>query len=336
MSELLPNTTQTPNLYYDRTFGLLTDGENKTLQYAIRRTLGFHKQSDRISISQFMRGNGRIGKDGRPVEIGTLLSKGNQIKSCQSLVEFGILIEVSDNDGAKNEGKEWRLQLDESKIDFDGLWARYEMRHKAAKKRMKNIVAAASACPSYGQAEPGLYDGHPPVHDMDTPLSISWTHRNKDRNKDRNTDHAHEESDGDESIELTWGLLMETCNQDKEQAAAVWQLQEAFCESSSIKRPDIDTEYGRKELQRDWWPVILAMYKAADGDLEAAKAGVTAAVGDMLAWKATAVSGPWSIKKKFTGALNAQRQAQATPAAQTQNQTYQHLNAVPVGKLLGM
>lgn len=143
-------------------------------------------------------------------------------------------------------------------------------------------------------------------------------------------------ADGDKNIELTWGLLMETCNQDKEQAAAIWQLQEAFCESSGIVRPDIDTELGRKELKNDWWPVLLVVLNAASGDLEAAKAGVKTAVTDMLAWKASAVSGPWSIRKKVSGVINAQRRAATAPAAQTQNVTYQHLNAVPVGKLLGM
>lgn len=345
---IIPNTTQTPNLYFDRIMYLLDEGELKTLLYAVRRTMGFHKQSDRISTSQFMTGNGRLGKDGEPVECGTGLTKTTQIKCCQSLVDFGILVEVAPNDPNKNEGKEWALQLDADLIDFTALLARQGDRESAAKKRTHKARAAAAE-----KFEAGL--SNRPANDENTGLldrpegglsnrpplsrvggSIQQTHRKKERNKERNTDHVREENGGDETLELTWGLLMETCTQDKEQAAAIWQLQEAFCESSGIVRPDIDTELGRKELKNDWWPVLLVVLNAAGGDLEAAKAGVKTAVTDMLAWKASAVSGPWSIRKKISGVINAQRRAATAPAAQTQNVTYQHLNAVPVGKLLGM
>lgn len=346
MSALIPNTTQTPNLYYDKLFALLNEGEGKTLQYAIRRTLGFHKETDRISISQFMHGNGRIGKDGKPVEIGTLLSKGNQVKSCKSLVKFGILIEVSENDKKKNEGKEWRLQLDESKIDFGALWARYEKRHKAAKKRMKNVVAAAAPCPSDGQANlqkngslPIPYDEQPPIpYDEQPPsregVSMTRTHRKKVRNKDRNTDRVREENGRDEALEITWGMLKHFCEGDEDTAAAIWQLQEAFCESSGIPRPDIDTEHGRNELKNDWWPKVQALLTAANGDLEAAREGVKTAVAEMLDWKPSSVTGPWSIQKKINGVLNAQRRAQQQPE-QPQNDSYQHVSQVPVSALLG-
>jgi hypothetical protein len=352
MSGIVPNTTQTPNLYYDKLLHFLDLGELKTLLYAVRRTMGFHKQSDRISISQFMGGNGYIGKDGQLVEHGTGLGKAAQIKSCKSLVDFGILVEVDGNDPDENEGKEWALQLDESKIDFDALWQRQGEREEAAKERTKKATAARAATAATGTLNvpaktaenlhgASTFNDTPPCDPERTSESagegyVQRTHRKKGRNKERNTDHVREENGGDKNIELTWGLLMETCTQDKEQAAAIWQLQEAFCESSGIVRPDIDTELGRKELKNDWWPVLLVVLNAAGGDLEAAKAVVKTAVTDMLAWKASAVSGPWSIRKKISGVINAQRRAATAPAAAQQNATYQHLNAVPVGKLLGM
>lgn len=342
---IIPNTTQTPNFYFDRIMNLLDEGELKTLLYAVRRTMGFHKQSDRISTSQFMNGNGRLGKDGEPVEYGTGLTKTTQIKCCQSLVDFGILVEVGPNVPGRNEGKEWALQLDADAIDFAALQARRDVRKSAAKKRTKKARAAAAEKYDTGLSNRpannengGLLDrpggglsNRPPLSRVGG--SIQQTHRKKDRKPVRNTDHAREENAPDQSIDIIWGMLLETCG-EQETAAAIWQLQQAFCESSGIPRPDIDTEYGRKELQRDWWPVILAMYKAADGDLEAAKAGVAAAVGDMLAWKATAVSGPWSIKKRFTGALVAQRQVQNAPPAAPKT-SYQQLNQIPTSALLG-
>jgi hypothetical protein len=172
------------------------------------------------------------------------------------------------------------------------------------------------------------------LHGQGAPAAPKPSSNHQSNHQDHMYEASNPERLRDKNLEKTIMLLDEACGGDVETAKAVWQLQQAFCESSGIPRPDIDTEYGRKELQRDWWPVILAMYKAADGDLEAAKAGVTAAVGDMLAWRATAVSGPWSIKKKFNGVLNAQRQAQNTPQAAPQN-SYQQLNQIPVSALLG-
>lgn len=337
---IIPNTTQTPNLYFDKLMYLLDEAELKTLLYAVRRTMGFHKRSDRISTSQFMNGNGRLGKDGQPVEHGTGLTKTTQIKCCKRLVVFGILVEVAPNDSSKNEGKEWALQLDAGEIDFDALHERKGARKTAARKRTVKARAAAAE-----KLEGGLPNR--PANDENSGLpnrpggglsnrpaptrvggSIQQTYRKKDRKPVRNTERAREENSPDESLDVIWGMLMETC-QDEETAAAVWQLQEAFCESSGITRPDIDTEYGRKELQRDWWPVILAMVKAADGNLEAAKVGVATAVTDILAWKATAVSGPWSIKKKFNGALAASRRE---PQETQPPKSTPYLTQVPVGK----
>lgn len=46
--------TKTPDLYFDSIMRTLSDGEWKILSVIIRKTVGFRKYSDKISISQFM------------------------------------------------------------------------------------------------------------------------------------------------------------------------------------------------------------------------------------------------------------------------------------------
>lgn len=52
-SKFKPNTTQTPNIVFDRLMYELPDTEFKVLCAIIRKTYGWHKDSDRIANSQF-------------------------------------------------------------------------------------------------------------------------------------------------------------------------------------------------------------------------------------------------------------------------------------------
>ena len=138
MSRIVPNSYQTPNLYTDRLMAYLNGDEWKTLHYALRRTFGFNRERDRISVSQFMSGNGRLDEAGRLLEYGTGLSHGTQLEAINSLMRFGILIEVAPNN-RENHGRLWELQLDESRIRFDLL----EERHAAARRVNQRRTAKA-------------------------------------------------------------------------------------------------------------------------------------------------------------------------------------------------
>lgn len=52
-SKFKPNTTQTPNVIFDRLMYELPDDEFKVLCAIVRKTYGWHKDTDRISNSQF-------------------------------------------------------------------------------------------------------------------------------------------------------------------------------------------------------------------------------------------------------------------------------------------
>ncbi len=55
-SSLIPNSTQIPNLILDLVIPRISEIEGRCLLYICRRTFGFHKDSDRISFSQFTEG----------------------------------------------------------------------------------------------------------------------------------------------------------------------------------------------------------------------------------------------------------------------------------------
>jgi hypothetical protein len=144
MSRIVPNSYQTPNLYTDRLMALLSGEEWKTLHYALRRTFGFNRERDRISVSQFMNGNGRLDEAGRPLEYGTGLSHGAQLDAIQNLMRFGVLVEVAGNN-RENHGRLWEMNLDESRIRFDLMEERRAQAEAVNRRRTAKARQAVAA-----------------------------------------------------------------------------------------------------------------------------------------------------------------------------------------------
>src|SRR4051812_28685588 len=67
-----PNTTPTPDDLFDRFLPELNGGELKVLLYIIRRTFGFKKDTDSISLSQLS--DGIKTRTGKSLDRGTGLS----------------------------------------------------------------------------------------------------------------------------------------------------------------------------------------------------------------------------------------------------------------------
>ena len=84
-----PNTTPVPDELFDVLAPALTEGELRVLLYVIRRTFGFKKQHDRISLSQMV--NGIRRRDGTTLDRGTGMGKPAVIRSVRSLIKLGIL-----------------------------------------------------------------------------------------------------------------------------------------------------------------------------------------------------------------------------------------------------
>jgi phage replication O-like protein O len=85
-----PNTTQIPNDVFDSLMPSLSGGELKVLLYICRRTFGFQKDSDRISLSQISKGI--TTKTGKVLDSGTGLCKRHVINALKALEKKNIII----------------------------------------------------------------------------------------------------------------------------------------------------------------------------------------------------------------------------------------------------
>jgi len=86
-----PTTTPLPDEIYDEWVPLLGEAELKVLLYIVRRTLGFQKGTDAISLTQFARGI--VTRDGRVLDRGCgITSRATLIRALTTLEEKGLII----------------------------------------------------------------------------------------------------------------------------------------------------------------------------------------------------------------------------------------------------
>lgn len=78
-----PNYTQVPDELFDQLLPQLSGAELKALLYIIRRTFGFKRESDTISLSQML--SGIRGRDGQVLDRGTGLSKPALLQALRTL-----------------------------------------------------------------------------------------------------------------------------------------------------------------------------------------------------------------------------------------------------------
>ena len=84
-----PTTTPTPDELFDEWLSVLSFAELKVLLYIIRRTFGFKKDSDAISLRQIT--EGITTRDGRVLDRGTGLSRKAAFQAVHSLEGRGLL-----------------------------------------------------------------------------------------------------------------------------------------------------------------------------------------------------------------------------------------------------
>lgn len=314
---IVPNSYQKPNLYTDKLMAYLTGDEWKTLDYALRRTFGFQKQRDRISVSQFMNGNGRLDDEGAPVELGTGLSRPAQIQALNELMRFGILIEIAPD--SQKRGRLWMLQLDESLIRFDLLSERASEqkalgRQRTAKARASRPTAAAAI----GQSDIPVESVSPTnqhrlvpltnIGQSDLPVSVSPANPQKPRRNKGETQTESQSEAGEAAVVSAWRLLVNLCGGNEAVATDVWRLQEKFTMVTRLKRPDPATDAGREKLVSEWWPHLRQVLAEADNDLAVAEAAMQEAFQSMTERpKPLTVSGPRSIVNVTNAVLAGKR-----------------------------
>ena len=84
-----PNYTQVPDELFDVLLPVLGGAELKVLMYIIRRTFGFKRDSDAISLSQML--TGIVKRDGERLDYGTGLTKKTLLKALSSLADRQII-----------------------------------------------------------------------------------------------------------------------------------------------------------------------------------------------------------------------------------------------------
>ena len=87
--KLIPNSTQIPNVLLDIIIPQISEADGKCLLYICRRTYGFHKERDRISLSQFV--DGIKNKDGKQLDCGAGLSRPAVVEALKNLVGSGLV-----------------------------------------------------------------------------------------------------------------------------------------------------------------------------------------------------------------------------------------------------
>lgn len=108
---LIPNSTQIPDIILDHWMADLSGAELKVLLYVARRTYGFGKESDDISLNQMADGIKR--RDGTCLDRGTGLSRSGVKTACNNLIQRGILVRVNNHSEQSRECEEstYRLNL---------------------------------------------------------------------------------------------------------------------------------------------------------------------------------------------------------------------------------
>jgi DNA-binding transcriptional ArsR family regulator len=91
-----PTTTPVPDLLFDAIMPELTESELKVLLYIIRRTYGFKRQSDTISLNQLADGITR--RDGRVLDRGTGLSRSTVKRALRSLKQKHLIVAMRNSD----------------------------------------------------------------------------------------------------------------------------------------------------------------------------------------------------------------------------------------------
>src|SRR5215217_3414056 len=85
-----PNTTPIPDELFDELMAQLTGAELKVLLYICRRTFGFKKERDNISLHQLV--EGITTKTGKKLDHGTGLGKASVARAVKSLEDRGVIL----------------------------------------------------------------------------------------------------------------------------------------------------------------------------------------------------------------------------------------------------
>ena len=129
----MPHYTQVPDELFDMLMSHLSGAELKVLLYIIRRTFGFKKQRDSISLSQMV--SGIKTKDGEVLDKGTGLGKSSVARALNKLEEMNIIMRVrSQSRGRGDEPTSYALKMREP-VSQNGTPPSAKIGHPVSRQR---------------------------------------------------------------------------------------------------------------------------------------------------------------------------------------------------------
>src|SRR5665811_1898291 len=96
-----PNYTQVPDELFDLLMPVLSDAELRVLLYIVRRTFGFKRDSDTISLSQMV--NGITTREGQVLDTGTGLSKSSVARGLKGLRDKGVIVATRNSSATRGD-----------------------------------------------------------------------------------------------------------------------------------------------------------------------------------------------------------------------------------------
>ena len=94
---LIPNSTQIPNVILDKIIPGISEADARCLLYICRRTYGFQKQRDRISLTQFVAGI--VSREGEVLDYGTGMSRPAVVEALKNLAGAGLIKVIKEKVG---------------------------------------------------------------------------------------------------------------------------------------------------------------------------------------------------------------------------------------------
>lgn len=109
-----PNYTQVPDELFDLLMPQLSECELRVLLYVIRRTFGFKRDSDAISLSQLV--EGIVTREGQRLDYGAGVARSSAVRAIKGLLEKGVIVATKHSSVRRgNETTTYALRFHDSK-----------------------------------------------------------------------------------------------------------------------------------------------------------------------------------------------------------------------------